>query len=88
SADSHRVFFPDFPSFHPKTSPAGKRLPPSVYLLPPPAEEISGPRPTLSLTCLARGFYPEDIDVQWQRDQEPVATSAGSDDPEAASASS
>ncbi|NXN02482.1 IGHG protein, partial [Sylvia borin] len=49
---------------------AGKRLPPSVFLLPPPPEELSGPRPTLSLTCLVRGFYPEDIDVQWQKNHE------------------
>ncbi|NXS03430.1 IGHE protein, partial [Oxylabes madagascariensis] len=48
----------------------GKRLPPSVYILAPPSEEISGPRPTLSLTCLVRGFFPENIDVQWQKDQE------------------
>ncbi|NXO31441.1 IGHG protein, partial [Cisticola juncidis] len=49
---------------------AGKRLPPSVYLLPPPPEELLGPHPTLSLTCLVRGFYPEDVDVQWQKNQE------------------
>ncbi|NXR50463.1 IGHG2 protein, partial [Hippolais icterina] len=49
---------------------AGKRLPPSVYLLPPPSEELNGPRPTLSLTCLVRGFFPENVDVQWQKNQE------------------
>ncbi|TRZ06559.1 hypothetical protein HGM15179_020547 [Zosterops borbonicus] len=48
----------------------GQRLAPSVYLLPPPPEEISGPQPTLSLTCLVRGFYPEDIDVQWQKNHQ------------------
>ncbi|NXY25542.1 IGG2C protein, partial [Atrichornis clamosus] len=50
----------------------GKRLPPSVFLLPPPPEESSGPLPTLSLTCLARGFFPADIDVQWQKNQEKI----------------
>ncbi|NXS22870.1 IGHE protein, partial [Mystacornis crossleyi] len=55
--------FPFFP---------GKRLPPSVFLLPPPPEELSGPRPTLSLTCLVRGFFPESIDVQWQKNQENI----------------
>ncbi|NXN63852.1 IGHG protein, partial [Himantopus himantopus] len=47
--------------------PTGKRLAPSVYLLGPPAEELSGNRATLSLTCLVRGFYPEDISVEWQK---------------------
>uniref|UniRef100_A0A8C3R4I5 Ig-like domain-containing protein n=1 Tax=Cyanoderma ruficeps TaxID=181631 RepID=A0A8C3R4I5_9PASS len=47
-----------------------KSLPPSVYLIPPPADELSGPRPTLSLTCLVRGFFPENIDVQWQKNHE------------------
>ncbi|NXV06216.1 HVC1 protein, partial [Cettia cetti] len=64
-------FSTETPQISPKfTFFAGKRLPPSVYLLPPPAEEISGPRPTLSLTCLVRGFFPENIDVQWQKNQE------------------
>ncbi|NXT66058.1 IGHE protein, partial [Chaetops frenatus] len=53
----------------------GKRLAPSVYLLPPPPEETSGPRPTLSLTCLVRGFFPEPVDVQWQRNQENLESS-------------
>ncbi|NXR21579.1 IGHE protein, partial [Cinclus mexicanus] len=51
-------------------SPTGKRFPPSVYLLPPPPEEISGPRRTLSLTCLVRGFFPENLDLHWQKNQE------------------
>ncbi|NXA69795.1 IGHE protein, partial [Mohoua ochrocephala] len=45
---------------------------PSVFLLPPPAEESSGSRPTLSLTCLVRGFFPDSIDVQWQKNQENI----------------
>ncbi|NXV53667.1 IGHG protein, partial [Uria aalge] len=54
----------------------GKRLTPSVYLLAPPAEEVSGNRETLSLTCLVRGFYPEDISVEWQKNQETLEPSA------------
>uniref|UniRef100_A0A663F6S1 Ig-like domain-containing protein n=1 Tax=Aquila chrysaetos chrysaetos TaxID=223781 RepID=A0A663F6S1_AQUCH len=53
----------------------GKRLAPSVYLLAPPSEELSGNRDTLSLTCLVRGFYPEDISVEWQKNQETLDAS-------------
>ncbi|NXX87449.1 IGHE protein, partial [Urocolius indicus] len=52
----------------------GKRLAPSVYLMPPPGEELSGRRDTLSLTCLVRGFYPEDVSVEWQKNQETLET--------------
>ncbi|KAK4805409.1 hypothetical protein QYF61_000002 [Mycteria americana] len=52
---------------------AGKRLAPSVYLMPPPSEELSGSRAAVSLTCLVRGFYPEDISVEWQKNQETLA---------------
>ncbi|CAN8179100.1 unnamed protein product, partial [Coccothraustes coccothraustes] len=45
----------------------GKRFPPSVFVFPPPPEEISSSLPTLSLTCLARGFFPDSIDLQWQK---------------------
>ncbi|NXF28465.1 IGHE protein, partial [Rhodinocichla rosea] len=45
----------------------GIRHAPSVYLFPPPPEEISSSLPTLSLTCLVRGFFPDSIDVQWQK---------------------
>uniref|UniRef100_A0A674GAC9 Ig-like domain-containing protein n=1 Tax=Taeniopygia guttata TaxID=59729 RepID=A0A674GAC9_TAEGU len=55
----------------------GKRFPPSVFLLPPPLEELSSSRPTLSLTCLARGFFPDSIDVQWQKNQETLGNSGG-----------
>uniref|UniRef100_A0A8U8B6S4 Uncharacterized protein n=1 Tax=Geospiza parvula TaxID=87175 RepID=A0A8U8B6S4_GEOPR len=40
----------------------GKRHAPSVFLFPPPPEEISSSLPTLSLTCLVRGFSPDSID--------------------------
>ncbi|NXQ64935.1 IGHE protein, partial [Anthoscopus minutus] len=59
-------------------SPPGKRLPPSLFLLPPHPEEISGSRPTLSLTCLARGFFPENIDIRWQKNQELLPENPGS----------
>uniref|UniRef100_A0A8C6I3L9 Ig-like domain-containing protein n=1 Tax=Mus spicilegus TaxID=10103 RepID=A0A8C6I3L9_MUSSI len=36
---------------------------PQVYILPPPAEQLS--RKDVSLTCLAVGFSPEDINVEW-----------------------
>ncbi|NWV58417.1 IGG2C protein, partial [Daphoenositta chrysoptera] len=48
----------------------GKRLAPSVFLLPPPPEEAATSRSTLSLTCLVRGFFPAAVDVQWQKNQE------------------
>ncbi|NWZ88467.1 IGHG3 protein, partial [Poecile atricapillus] len=60
----------------------GTRLPPSVFLLPPPPEEISGPRPSLSLTCLARGFFPEAIDIQWHRDGHAPSSSGPAPEPE------
>uniref|UniRef100_A0A8B9PW80 Ig-like domain-containing protein n=1 Tax=Apteryx owenii TaxID=8824 RepID=A0A8B9PW80_APTOW len=47
----------------------GKRLAPSVYLLPPHPEELSSRSATLSLTCLVRGFYPEAVSVQWLKNQ-------------------
>ncbi|NXE03442.1 IGHE protein, partial [Chaetorhynchus papuensis] len=52
---------------------AGKRLAPSVFLLPPPQEESAASRPSLSLTCYVRGFYPEAIDVQWLKGQESIS---------------
>ncbi|NXA00315.1 IGG2C protein, partial [Nesospiza acunhae] len=46
---------------------AGKPHAPLVFLLPPPPEEISSSLPTLSLTCLVRGFSPDSVDVQWKK---------------------
>ncbi|NWT10778.1 IGHE protein, partial [Vireo altiloquus] len=66
--------FPKFNQIFPFFSP-GTRLAPSVFLLPPPPEELSGPSPTLSLPCLIRGFFPDAIDVQWQKDQETLPPS-------------
>ncbi|NXX72173.1 IGHE protein, partial [Spizella passerina] len=45
----------------------GTRHAPAVFVFPPPPEEISSSLPTLSLTCLVRGFFPDSIEVQWQK---------------------
>uniref|UniRef100_A0A4X1TXJ2 Ig-like domain-containing protein n=1 Tax=Sus scrofa TaxID=9823 RepID=A0A4X1TXJ2_PIG len=47
----------------------GQTREPQVYTLPPPTEELS--RSKLSVTCLITGFYPPDIDVEWQRNGQP-----------------
>lgn len=39
-------------------------LPPQVHLLPPPSEELAL-NELVSLTCLVRGFKPEDVLVRW-----------------------
>uniref|UniRef100_A0A673UHJ4 Ig-like domain-containing protein n=1 Tax=Suricata suricatta TaxID=37032 RepID=A0A673UHJ4_SURSU len=46
-------------------------LKPQVYVLPPPPEELS--KSKVSLTCLVQGFYPEDIAIEWEANgqQEP-----------------
>uniref|UniRef100_A0A4W2BW23 Ig-like domain-containing protein n=1 Tax=Bos indicus x Bos taurus TaxID=30522 RepID=A0A4W2BW23_BOBOX len=41
---------------------------PQVYVLDPPKEELS--KSTVSVTCMVIGFYPEDVDVEWQRDRQ------------------
>uniref|UniRef100_A0A673URB3 Ig-like domain-containing protein n=1 Tax=Suricata suricatta TaxID=37032 RepID=A0A673URB3_SURSU len=48
-----------------------KPLKPQVYVLPPPPEELS--KSKVSLTCLVQGFYPEDIAIEWEANgqQEP-----------------
>nr|AAA51292.1 immunoglobulin gamma-chain [Sus scrofa domesticus] len=47
----------------------GQTREPQVYTLPPHAEELS--RSKVSITCLVIGFYPPDIDVEWQRNGQP-----------------
>uniref|UniRef100_G3U800 Ig-like domain-containing protein n=1 Tax=Loxodonta africana TaxID=9785 RepID=G3U800_LOXAF len=42
---------------------------PQVYPLPPHRDELT--KDKVSLTCLVKGFYPSDIDVTWQRNQQP-----------------
>ena len=49
--------------------PTGQAREPQVYVLAPPREELS--KSTLSLTCLITGFYPEEVDVEWQRNGQP-----------------
>uniref|UniRef100_A0A672URI7 Ig-like domain-containing protein n=1 Tax=Strigops habroptila TaxID=2489341 RepID=A0A672URI7_STRHB len=73
-----RVYHRDLPSPISRSisKKPGKRLTPSVYLLPPPPEELSGSHATLSLTCLVRGFYPESISVEWQKNQDSLEDSA------------
>ena len=43
--------------------------PPQVHLFPPPSEELAL-NELVSLTCLVRGFYPEDVLVRWQHGNE------------------
>uniref|UniRef100_K7GDE0 Ig-like domain-containing protein n=1 Tax=Pelodiscus sinensis TaxID=13735 RepID=K7GDE0_PELSI len=51
----------------------GKSSPPNVYLLRPHHDELNGNSngDTVSITCLVRGFYPEDISVKWMEDHQP-----------------
>uniref|UniRef100_A0A8B9R0J4 Ig-like domain-containing protein n=1 Tax=Anas platyrhynchos TaxID=8839 RepID=A0A8B9R0J4_ANAPL len=46
---------------------------PSVYVFPPPAEELAR-QETATLTCLASGFRPRDILVTWTQQDRPVAS--------------
>ncbi|TFJ95651.1 ABC transporter permease/ATP-binding protein [Platysternon megacephalum] len=45
----------------------GRRSGPGIYLLRPHNEELSTSEDSVSLTCLVRGFFPEDISVQWMK---------------------
>ncbi|OBS65055.1 hypothetical protein A6R68_06424, partial [Neotoma lepida] len=42
---------------------------PQVYVLPPPKEQMT--KNQVSLTCMITGFYPDDIDVEWQKNGQP-----------------
>lgn len=44
-------------------------FPPQVHLLPPPSEELAL-NELVSLTCLVRGFNPEDVLVRWLQGNE------------------
>ncbi|XP_064416505.1 immunoglobulin mu heavy chain-like [Latimeria chalumnae] len=44
--------------------PNGIPLTPNVYILPPSSSEVSE-APFVTLVCLIKGFYPEDILVRW-----------------------
>uniref|UniRef100_A0A8C3XMA3 Ig-like domain-containing protein n=1 Tax=Chelydra serpentina TaxID=8475 RepID=A0A8C3XMA3_CHESE len=45
----------------------GRRSAPGIYLLRPHNEELSSSEDSVSITCLVRGFFPEDISVQWMK---------------------
>ncbi|XP_067389251.1 uncharacterized protein [Emydura macquarii macquarii] len=49
------------------TRKPGKRSAPGVYLLDPHPDELSSGKDSISLTCIVRGFFPEDISVQWMK---------------------
>uniref|UniRef100_A0A8C3IUK5 Ig-like domain-containing protein n=1 Tax=Chrysemys picta bellii TaxID=8478 RepID=A0A8C3IUK5_CHRPI len=49
----------------------GRRSGPGIYLLRPHNEELSSSEDSVSLTCLVRGFFPEDISVQWMKNHKP-----------------
>ncbi|TFJ95805.1 propionyl-CoA synthetase [Platysternon megacephalum] len=49
----------------------GRRSGPGIYLLRPHNEELSTSEDSVSLTCLVRGFFPEDISVQWMKNHNP-----------------
>uniref|UniRef100_A0A8C6VHF8 Ig-like domain-containing protein n=1 Tax=Naja naja TaxID=35670 RepID=A0A8C6VHF8_NAJNA len=50
----------------------GNKKAPKVYVFPPHRDELN-PGRSLSLVCMADGFYPEDIDIQWLQDHNPVS---------------
>ncbi|KAG8140956.1 hypothetical protein E2320_003615 [Naja naja] len=50
----------------------GNKKAPKVYVFPPHRDELN-PGRSLSLVCMANGFYPEDIDIQWLQDHNPVS---------------
>ncbi|KAL8177238.1 UNVERIFIED_CONTAM: hypothetical protein K2H54_043655 [Gekko kuhli] len=47
---------------------------PAVYVLPPPSEQLTL-QETATITCLVKGFYPNDFFVKWLRNDEPVEDS-------------
>ncbi|TFJ97341.1 lysophospholipid acyltransferase 7 [Platysternon megacephalum] len=49
----------------------GRRSGPGIYLLRSHSEELSSSEDSISLTCLVRGFFPEDISVQWMKNHKP-----------------
>uniref|UniRef100_A0A8C8UQI7 Ig-like domain-containing protein n=1 Tax=Peromyscus maniculatus bairdii TaxID=230844 RepID=A0A8C8UQI7_PERMB len=42
---------------------------PQVYVMPPPKEQMT--KNQVSVTCMVTGFYPSDIDVEWQKNGQP-----------------
>ncbi|OBS65049.1 hypothetical protein A6R68_06418 [Neotoma lepida] len=50
------------------SKPKGQAQVPQVYAMPPPREQIS--KKKVSLTCLVTNFFPEAISVEWDRNGE------------------
>ncbi|KAL8177242.1 UNVERIFIED_CONTAM: hypothetical protein K2H54_043692 [Gekko kuhli] len=57
-----------------KKENGGSRSPPSVYVQPPPLEELAL-KETATITCLIKNFFPGDFFVRWMRNNEPVGVS-------------
>uniref|UniRef100_P01875 Ig mu chain C region n=1 Tax=Gallus gallus TaxID=9031 RepID=IGHM_CHICK len=53
---------------------ASNARPPSVYVFPPPTEQLNGNQ-RLSVTCMAQGFNPPHLFVRWMRNGEPLPQS-------------
>uniref|UniRef100_A0A672UPY7 Ig-like domain-containing protein n=1 Tax=Strigops habroptila TaxID=2489341 RepID=A0A672UPY7_STRHB len=60
-------------TFSPPSSIDTTAKAPSVYVLPPPADELVL-QETATLTCLATGFSPKDILVTWTQQDRPVSS--------------
>uniref|UniRef100_A0A8C6QAI1 Ig-like domain-containing protein n=1 Tax=Nannospalax galili TaxID=1026970 RepID=A0A8C6QAI1_NANGA len=52
------------------SKPKGQARMPQVYTFPPPREQLA--KNEVSLTCMIMGFFPQDIDVEWQSNGQPV----------------
>uniref|UniRef100_A0A8C3UDZ8 Immunoglobulin heavy constant mu n=1 Tax=Catharus ustulatus TaxID=91951 RepID=A0A8C3UDZ8_CATUS len=63
------LLFPREVTMRKTTSPDAS--PPSLYLLPPPPEQLRA-RTWATLTCLLRDFNPPDVLVQWLQDGRPL----------------
>ncbi|KYO29709.1 hypothetical protein Y1Q_0005956 [Alligator mississippiensis] len=69
-----KVEHPELPSPLTKTisKKTGKQSAPGVYVFGPHHDELNSKENSVSITCLVRGFLPEDVSVQWMHDQNPM----------------